>query len=218
MKITARFPFCVVLLLIVTAPLLAQNSGPSANGDFQFSSGGHPLTIQFDARRQNNGSTRGQITLSGSVNVPEQDVDGDGVTSGESLVAVSIEVDVDCLAVSGNGAVVSGEITDANVPAYVGRRALLAVVDNGEGAKAPARDQFMWGLYATPEVTWVASDAELELDPGIGLSWIATDFEREDDAGIPSNPSTTVDCNSFPAGSYAFEDLPLGGGNIQVRP
>jgi hypothetical protein len=218
MKITARFSFCAVFLLILTVPIIAQNSGPSANGDFQFSAGGHPLSVQFDARKQNNGSTRGQMTLSGSVNVPEQDVDGEGASSGESLVSVSIQVDVDCLAVSGSGAVLSGEISDANVPAYIGRRALLAVVDNGEGVKAPARDQFMWGLYATPEMTWVASDGELEFDPGVGLTWLATDFEREDDAGIPSNPSTTVDCHSFPAGSYSFEDLPLGGGNIQVRP
>jgi hypothetical protein len=217
MKITARFYFCAVALLIAV-PLLAQNSGPSANGDFQFSTGGQPLSIKFDARNQNNGSTRGTIDLTGSVNLPDQDVDGEGTLSGGSLVSVSITVDVDCLAVNGNAAVMSGEISDANIPAYVGRRALLSVVDNGEGVKAPKRDQFMWGLYLTPDLTWVATDAELDFDPGVGLTWIATDFEREDDIGVPSNPSTTVDCHTFPAGSYAFEDLPQGGGNIQVRP
>ncbi len=175
------------------------------------------MNVEFNARTNPNGSVAGQLKLSGSVNVPDQDVDGEGTFAGGSLVSLSISVDVDCLAVNGNAAVVSGEIDDASVPAYVGRRALLSVVDNGEGAKEPG-DQFMWGLYATPELTWVASDAELELDPGIGLTWIATDAEREDDTGIPSNPSTTVDCHTFPAGSYSFVDLEQGGGNIQVRP
>lgn len=218
MKISARFAFCVVVLCVVAAPLLAQNSGPSATGSFQFSSGEQPLSVSFDARRQNNGSIQGQITLSGSVNVPDQDVDGEGTLSSSSLVSLSLEVTVDCLAVNGNAAVLSGQISDANVPAYVGHRALLAVVDNGEGVKAPARDQFMWGLYGTPELTWVATDAELDFDPGAGLTWLATDAEREDDAGVPSNQSSMVDCHSFPAGSYSFEDVAQGGGNIQVRP
>jgi len=218
MKISARSAFHLALLLIAALPLVAQNSGPSASGSFQFSSGGHPLNIDFNARTKPNGTTEGEMTLSGTVDVPDQDVDGEGLGGGGSLVAVSLQVSVDCLAVSTNAAVLSGEITDANIPAYIGNRALLSVVDNEEGEPAPALDQFMWGLYGTPDLTWVATDAELTFDPGVGLTWLATDFERDDDVGIPSHPSTTVDCHTFPAGSYSFEVLPLGGGNIQVRP
>jgi hypothetical protein len=217
MKISARLAFFAVLLLTVALPLFA-DSGPSASGSFEFSSGGHPLSIEFNARTKNNGSTEGQITLSGTANVPDQDVDGEGVGGGDSLVAVSLTVEVDCLNVNGNSAAMSGVITDSNIPALIGNRALLAVADNGEGKNAPALDQFMWGLYGTPDLTWVATDAELEFDPGVGLTWLATDFEREDDIGIPSHPSTTVDCQTFVTGAYSLEDLPHGGGNIQVRP
>ena len=44
------------------------------------------------------------------------------------------------------------------------------------------------------------------------------DAEREDDAGISSTHPTTIDCQSFPVGSYALDELPQGSGNIQVKP
>lgn len=213
MKTTARIALCTVLLL-ASAPLFA-DSGPSATGDFQFSSGGNPLSIQFDARRQNNGSTKGQITFSGTVELSDQDVDGEGGGPSPGLVNVSLTVDVDCLNISGNQAAMSGVIDDSNIPALVGNRALLAVQDNGEPG---APDAFTWGLYGTPDLTWVASDAELLVDPGVGLTWIATDYEREDDVGIPSNASTEITCESFSFAAYALQEVTQGSGNIQVRP
>ncbi|HEX6095682.1 MAG TPA: hypothetical protein VF432_05095 [Thermoanaerobaculia bacterium] len=218
MKISARSILCTVVFMLVAAPVFAQNSGPSATGSFEFSSGGHPLVISFDARTKTNGSTTGQVVLTGSAAIPDQDVDGEGSSGGTSIVTVALNIAVDCLKVSGKAAAMSGEITDSNIPAYIGHRALLAVVDNGEGVKAPALDQFMWGIYGTPNLTWVPSDAELTFDPGVGLTWLATDFERNDDVGIPSHPSTTVDCQTFSTEAYSFQDLPHGGGNIQVRP
>lgn len=216
MKITARPAFFIVLLVMAALPLFADN-GPSASGDFAFSSGGHPLAIQFNAKVKPNGSTDGHITLSGTVNVPDQDVDGEGFGGPGSLVAVTFEIEVDCLKVDANEAALSGEITDSNIPAYIGNRALLAVVDGGEGVNATP-DQFMWGVYGTPDLTWVATDAELTFDPGVGLTWLATDFEREDDIGIPSGSSGMVDCQTFSTGAYSFEALAHGNGNIQVRP
>jgi len=213
MKTTARIVLCTVFLL-ASAPLFA-DSGPSANGDFQFSSGGNPLSIQFDARRQNNGSTTGQITFTGTVELSDQDVDGEGLGPTAGLVNVSLTVDVDCLDISGNQAAMSGVIADSNIPALVGNRALLAVQDNGEPGMP---DAFTWGLYGTPDLTWVASDAELLVDPGIGLTWLATDYEREDDVGIPSNASTEVTCESFSFAAYALQEVTQGNGNIQVRP
>ncbi len=216
MKISARLAFFAVLLLTVATPLFAKN-GSSASGGFHFSAGDHPLNIEFNAKTKPNGTTDGKIKLSGTVSVPDQDVDGEGSSGGEKLVSVSLTVDVDCLEVNGNAAAMTGVITDSNIPEYIGNRALLAVVDNGEGSNDPD-DQFMWGLYGTPDLTWVATDAELEFDPGVGLTWLATDFEREDDAGIPSNVSTAITCQTFSTGAYSFETLPKGGGNIQVKP
>ena len=206
-----RFGICSILFVFVAFPLLA-DSGPSTNGSFKFGAASGELQFEFHAKAESDGSAKGEIKMSGSVTLPDHD------DSGESVTEVSMRVDVDCLSVNGNSAVMSGKITDSSNPAYVGSRATLAVEDNGEGKKDPP-DRFTWGLYAAPELTWLATDAELEFDSGVGLTWLATDFEREDDVGVPSNASTEVDCHSFPVGAYAFEALPQNGdGNIQVKP
>lgn len=204
------------ILFVCALPLFA-DSGPSTNGSFEFTAASGPLEFEFNARIKNNGSTEGEITLTGSVDLPDQDVDGEGIGSGPEVVELSMTVTVDCLVVNGNHAAMSGEVTESNIASYVGRRAIMAVEDNGEGSKAPP-DRFTWGFYGSPTMTWVATDAELEFDEGAGLTWLATDYEREDDVGIPSNASTTVTCQTFPTGAYAFEVLPHGSGNIQVKP
>jgi len=205
-----------ILFLCVAFPLLA-DGGPSTNGSFEFSAASGPLEFVFDARLLNNGATQGEMTVTGSVDLPDQDVDGEGGGSGAGVVALSLTVNVDCLVVNGNRAALSGEVTQSNVDAYIGRSAILAVEDNGEGENE-GPDRFTWGFYGTPTLTWVPTDAELEFDEGAGLNWVATDFEREDDVGIPSHPSTLVDCHTFPASAYALESLPLGAGNLQVKP
>ena len=204
------------ILFVCALPLFA-DSGPSTNGNFDFNAASGPLVFEFNAKLLSNGSAQGHMTVTGSADLPDQDVDGEGTGSGGGVVGVSMSVDVDCLVVNGNQAALSGVVTESSVGAYVGRRAILAVEDGGEGSKA-APDRFTWGFYGSPSLTWVASDAELEVDEGIGLTWLATDFEREDDVGIPSHPSTTVTCNTFPASAYALEVLPHGSGNIQVKP
>jgi hypothetical protein len=213
---TKRVGLWAILSLCVSMPLLA-DSGPSTNGSFEFAAASGPLNFEFDARLQNNGSTQGQITVTGSVDLPDQDVDGEGSGSGAGVVALSMTITVDCLVVNGNHAALSGEVTESNVGGYVGRRAIMAVEDNGEGKNADP-DRFTWGFYGSPALTWVATDAELEFDEGVGLTWLATDFEREDDEGIPSHSSGVVDCNTFPSSAYAFEVVPHGAGNIQVKP
>ena len=216
MKITARIVLSTILLLSTVA-LFAQNNGPAANGDFVFSSGGNAQSFQFNARIKNNGSTDGTINYSGTVDFQEQDVDGEGTGPGSGLTVVSLTVDVDCLNISGNRASIGGVIEDSNVASLIGHRALLAIEDGGEGVNA-APDRFTWGLYGTPDLTWVPSDAELVFDPGVGLTWIATDFERDDDVGIPSNQSTEVTCQTFSFEAYSLENLPHGNGNLQVKP
>jgi len=215
MKTTSLVSVCVLLLFATTAG--AQNNGVSANGGFHFLVDGRTINIEFDARQHADGAIQGQISFSGEIEIPDQDVDGAGGGDGGQVLDLSVRVNVDCLQVSGNQAVMSGVISDANAAGYLGKRAILAVEDGGEGSKAPL-DKFTWGVYGTTAVNWVASDAELEVDPGVGLTWLATDAEREDDAGIPSHRDPTVTCQSFPVGAYALQDLLHGSGNIQVKP
>jgi hypothetical protein len=211
-----RVGFWPIFLLCAALPLFA-DSGPSTNGSFDFEAASGPLKFEFNAREQNKGTVHGEITMTGSVDLPDQDVDGEGSGSGAGVVDITVKVDVDCLVVSGNRASFGGKVVDSNIPGYIGNNVVMAVEDNGEGAKADP-DRFTWGLYGVPQLTWVATDAELEFDEGVGLTWLATDFEREDDVGVPSNKSTLVDCRSFPLSAYAFETLSHGAGNIQVKP
>jgi hypothetical protein len=209
----------VLFTLALSLPLFAQSGGgPSANGDFTFTSGNSSKRLVFDARNQNNGSTRGEMTLTGTESLPDQDTDGGGdANPGGDHPTMSITVEFDCLNVSGNRAVMSGAITNASVPQYIGLRIIFAVEDDGEGGKQPV-DRFAWGVYRSQAITWTASDGELIFDPGVGMTWWATDAERNDDAGVSSNPGTSFNCQSFPLAAYSLEDVPKGGGNIQVRP
>jgi hypothetical protein len=204
--------------LVISLPAVAGNEG-SASGGFSFSAGGPTNKIELNVKIDKDGRTKGQMSYSGPVDVPDQDVDGTGdAIPGGSLPDFSMNAEFDCLVVSGNRAVMSGVVTDASVKQYIGRRALLAVEDNGEGINAPAPDRLTWGLYELARQTWVPVDAEVKDDFGASLSWIATDAEREDDKGVPSRRSDDINCRSFPLETYTFIDLEHGSGNIQVRP
>lgn len=207
-----------VLATFVALPLAAQSSGPSATGTFQFSTPGGTKSISFDARLHTPTSAGGQITFTGTESTPDQDVDGAGDGDANGNTSVSITVAVDCLVVNGNHAAMSGKITASSPGHFVGRRAILAVEDNGEGINATTPDRFSWGLYRQQARTWTPSDAELPFDNGASFNWTATDAERPDDVGIPARRSETVDCHSFGFGSYTLDDVQHGNGNIQVRP
>ncbi len=208
-----------ILVILVSAPLLAQNNGVSANGTFTFSNAGATKTIDFNARQHTNDSgADGEMTFSGPAEISGQDVDGDGTTSPGTLTNLTVKVKLDCLSLNGNRAAMSGKITASSLPELVGRQSVLAVEDNGEGSKATGPDRFTWGLYRSTAMTWTPSDAEVPGDNGWSFSWTATDAERPDDAGVPARPSTTIDCHAFPLSSYSLEDVPQGGGNIQVKP
>lgn len=216
MKMNVRIS--VLAMVVVIAGFAHAQNGPSVNGDFVIDADAHSIEFTFHARKHNNGTTSGEMTFGATLDLTDQDVDGQGNGSGAGLLDVSMTVQINCLRIVGNQAALSGTVTQATTPSFVGRRALLAIEDNGEGVKAGAPDRFVWGLYSTQSGNWTASDAELLFDPGVGLTWHATDAERTDDVGIPSHPGTTVDCQSFPLASYSFEDLPHGAGNIQVKP
>ena len=199
-------PLALLLFSISLVPVAAQNSGPSANGDFRFTAGAAATTLVFDAREQNRGTTRGRMVLTA-----DQDPLGQPTT-------FMLAAELDCLRIVGNRAVMGGAITEASQADYLGARVLLVVEDAGEGSKAAA-DRFTWGIYGSSGETWSPTDAELEFDAGAGMRWHATDAEREDDIGIPSHPaSLAVGCNSFAVSAYDLRELDRGAGNIQVKP
>lgn len=214
-----RGPSVVVLsLLVLVFAASVQAGSPSTNGDFQFSVPGGTRTVQFNAKQEGSGA-KGSLTFGGPADIPDQDVDGDG-TASAGTVSASFSVDIDCLKLTDNRAAISGLVTSSSVSAYLGRRIVLAVEDNGEGSKASAPDRYTWGSYVPSAGTWVPSDSELVFDNGASFSWLATDFERPDDVGFTyqTKVATTFDCQSFPLISYAFDDVPQGAGNVQVKP
>lgn len=215
MQNVRRCALFVIVLLTFTAA--AQSSGPASNGDFQFSLEGAAGAIEYNARLHG-ATASGEMTFTGSMSISNEDVDGEGTTV-IPVENVSVTVTFDCLRISGNRAAMSGVVSSSSVPEYIGVRALLAVEDNGEGSKADL-DKFTWGVYRHVAPNWIPEDAEVPGDTGALLTWYVTDAERIDDVGHPSsqNQSGPVDCNSFPFGSYAFESVAHGAGNIQVKP
>ena len=190
----------------------------SASGAFKADSDGGTRKVEFHGKVHPNGSASGEVKFQGPLAVPDQDVDGDGTGDPVATAAtLTLRIDVDCVKVKENRAALAGQVRESSVPSYVGRRMLLTVEDGGEGSNAEP-DRYTWGQYRSTAATWVASDAELIVDPGVGLMWVATDFERTDDDGISSSVPAGIDCKTFPLSSYALEDLPKGNGNIQVKP
>jgi hypothetical protein len=212
-----RALLCAFLVLSLTAT--AQNSGPASNGDFQFGLAGAQGAIQYDARSAGS-SAKGQMTFSGAMEISNEDVDGSG-EGGSPASHVTMTVAFDCLRIDGNRAAMSGVVTSSSVVAYEGAKAVLAVEDNGEGNKSSGPDRFTWGLYRSTATTWTPSDAEVPGDNGAMFTWYASDSERPDDVPVPTShakSTAAVDCSSFPFGSYSFEDIAHGAGQIQVKP
>jgi len=205
-------------LALATLFLVPATFAQSASGGFHAVGDAGTRNIEFNAKLHPNGSASGDLKFTGPMSVPDQDVDGDGTGDpGAEEATLSLRVDVDCLKVEGSRAALAGRVREASVTAYVGRRVVLTVEDGGEGNNA-APDRYTWGQYRSTDSTWVASDAELDVDPGVGLMWFSSDAEREDDIAVPSSRPAGIDCRSFPLSSYALEDLSKGSGNIQVKP
>jgi hypothetical protein len=75
-----------------------------------------------------------------SVSAQQQSADDTATGNAEvndATAGVRAHVDVNCVNVIGNYAIVSGVVTSSNDPTLVGDEAEFAVQDNGEGAKAP---------------------------------------------------------------------------------
>jgi hypothetical protein len=123
------------LLFVCAAPLLAQQSGSSANGRIEYDSGGSPALLQFRAHlHDGSGPVDGQIKFDGTVD----------------STAVSVTVTLDCAFVTGNQAYMTGPITDASDPLLIGSRSYLSVEDNGQGNNSPP-DRFTFVLVSGAE-------------------------------------------------------------------
>ena len=189
----------------------AVDSGPSANGDFQFTlDDGITRYIQFDGRLHGE-EGRGSMTFADPSSVPP----GEG--EAPTAPGVQMAVNFDCMKVEGSRAVMGGVISSSNIQSAINKRVLLVVEDNGEGVNAAEPDRLTWGIYSSSAPGWTPVDAERDDDIGATLTWLATDFERLDDVGIRSNRSPIVGCGSFPLSSYSFVNVGHGNGNIQVR-
>ena len=209
-RLICALVFVLPLVCILISPLAkADNNGPSASGDFQFTVGdGIERSVAFNARIQQNGRSTGEMTFISKGDL--EDI--------SSNPAIYVKAGFDCLSIKDKRAVMSGVVKESNLGDLLGHRVILVVEDDGEGINAESRDKLTWGIYEPLNRTWTPQDAEVPGDTGWLLNWIATDFERPDDVGIPARGSEVIGCQSFSLSSYSFMDLPHGQGNIQVRP
>jgi hypothetical protein len=220
MKIKAFASVLALFLLsFATSQLaMAQTAGQSAKGTYQFSfDDGYTKYTEFDAATQPDGSTTGSMFYSDEATVSYQDVDGTGDPSLKDRYAgFSIKVEFDGLTADKNQAVMSGTVMDSGIRDLIGQRVLLTVEDNGVNGRIP--DQLTWGIYKPVVRDWTPSDAELKVDPGVGMRWVATDAERPDDKGVTMPRSTAINAQSFPVSSYNFADVSKGAGDLIVQP
>ena len=220
MAITKRVALVSALalsLLGLAAPRAAgaRQREQAARGSYQFSLGdGYAKYVEFDAQTLAGGGATGRLFLSDEAPVTYQDVDGEG-TPEETHRGFYISAEFDGMVVVGNQAVMSGDVRDSSIRDLIGRRVLLTVEDNGENSREP--DKLTWGVYK-PADRWVASDAELENDPGVGTTWEATDAERRDDVPVQMPRETRIDAQTFLLSAFVFVDTQDGAGDILVQP
>lgn len=207
--------FLALLGFGIPSASFAADDEASVTGGGTFSVGddkkGH---FNFNAITHRDGSVTGHLTLRDPEETPNQDVDGTGEPGLEGLSdGAEVAADVDSVNISGNRAVLSGVITRASVPRYVGLRMILTIEDNGENGREP--DKITWGFYQRVARRLVA-DFE-NPDAGafpVGEKILATDFENLE-AGAFFVGESDFDSHSFPLSSYSLTDI--RGGNIQVH-
>ena len=205
----------LLALIVLGLATAATASAQSAQGTYQFSlEDGYTKYFEFDATTQTTGETTGGMFFSDEAEFFPQDVDGTGETQ-ESFKGISYKAQFDGLLVNRSQGVMSGVITDASDTKLIGQHVLLTVED-GDGVETT--DKLTWGRYEQPKVTWVASDAELEVDPGVGMTWVATDAEIRDDQGVSMPRDEKIGTKTFPISSFDFFEAARAAGDIKVQP
>jgi hypothetical protein len=204
-------------MLALAAPRAAgaRDGGQTARGSYQFSLGdGYTKYVEFDAQALAGGGATGRMFLSDEAPVTYHDADGED-TPEETHRGFYISAEFDGMVVVGNRAVMSGDVRDSSIRDLIGSRVLLTVEDSGDNSREP--DKLTWGVYR-PAPRWQASDAELENDPGVGMTWEATDAEREDDRPVRMPREQRLDAQTFQLSAFVFVDAEDGAGDILVRP
>lgn len=198
----------------VPSSSFAADDEASVTGGGTFSVGDKKGHFNFNAITHRDGTVTGHLTLRDPEEAPNQDVDGTGELGLDGLSdGAEVTADVDSVNINGNRAVLSGVITRASVPRYVGLRMILTIEDNGENGREP--DKITWGFYQRVARRLVA-DFE-NPDAGafpVGEKILATDFENPE-AGAFSVGESDFDSHSFPLSSYSLTEI--RGGNIQVH-
>jgi hypothetical protein len=215
-----RTSILALFLLACATPqaTTAQVAGPSAGGSFQFTSAdGLVKYLEFDARADERGTTTGRVSLSGQTWSSDPSLDGDGAPRlGDTPSDFYLKAEFDCLAVSGNRAVMGGVVREASTKGYTGQRLLLVVEDNEADPKT--HDRVTWILYDAAAGGWVPKDAERPDDNGATLKWVARDAERPDDVGVPyPKESKVIGCQGYPLSSHTFVYTRYADGDIRVR-
>jgi len=216
-KRTALGSLAALTLLALAAPPSAgaRVGDPVARGSYRFSLGDrYAKYVEFDAQALPLGGATGRMFLSDEAPLTLQDTDAEDPTE-RTYEGFYISAEFDQMVVVGNQAVMSGDVRDSSIPDLIGQRVLLTVEDNGDNSREP--DKLTWGVYK-PAGRWVASDAEWEEDPGVGMTWEASDAERRDDTPVTMPRETGIDARTFLLSAFVFVDAEEGAGDILVQP
>lgn len=216
-----RFSLCAVALVLSLACFESRVSFAASNGAASVTGGGTFVVgnnlkghFDFNAITHRDGTVTGHLSLRDPEEAPDQDVDGTGESGLEGLSdGVELTADIDSINVKGTRAALSGVITNATVPRYVGLRIIITVEDNGEGGAEP--DKITWGFYQRVNPRLVAD--EENPDAGafpVGERFLATDFENPE-AGAFFVGDGELDGHSFPLSSYVLTGI--DGGSVQVH-
>jgi hypothetical protein len=118
-------------------------------------------TIAFNAVKRADGTVTGQLILQ------------------NRYLDNKLKMDVDCLAIDGNVAVMSGVVSQFTYPVWVGSGGWFVAEDNGEGTNAPP--DRVTGVYSTddylPDPNYcheIMADFEARVPPpGASIGWVA---------------------------------------------
>jgi hypothetical protein len=216
----SAFASLIAILLVglfLPSAVAVDEEMPSAIGHYQISIGDQPTkVIDFNARLERDGSAAGEMAFQ-DITAPSAAKPNGEAGSDDATQPFFLKANFDCLTINGNSAVMSGNVTQASLERYLGRRVLLVVQDNGHGVDPAKRDKLTWGLYrSAPAETTLTTDFERPDDQS-GITWLATDAERGDDTGTSSQKTEAIGCYSFPLSAFSFIDAKQGRGNVQVR-
>lgn len=192
MRLVTTRVFC--LALFICAASSANASGFSSLMDGRTEA---PTTaIRYEVERSGT-SGRGEMTFSGSTLLTHRE------DQPATAAALTFEATFDCVRVNGTDTLMSGSISSASLPEYLGAPVWLAVraPERNDGTTPPL---FTWGIVRPVQQSWLPSDAERSNDRGASYRWLATDAERLDDRGVASDINSTADCRTIAFDSLEF--------------